>query len=243
MSNLTAVDISYQKLLTQKLQLIAQNIALTDKTAAKGRTFTFKEHLNQKEGVEGLSFPAVESIRKDFSQGPLQVTSNPSDVALNGPGFFCTVAEDGTMLYTRNGNFHRNGLGQLVTIEGYPLFDEGNAPINIPVTTKVLTINSQGDLMGDGALIGRIKVVTFSEEDQQQLKEIGESYYITDVVPQIATQTKVIQGALEKSNISPILSITELTEVRHSWNQIHQFFQDEDDRRKRSIDGLGKAVE
>lgn len=243
MSNLTPIDVSYQQVLAKKLELLAHNIAIADKTAAKGRTLTFKEHLNQVEGTEGLSFPVIDTIRKDFSQGPVQMTSNSLDVALSGEGFLCTAAPDGTPLYTRNGNLHRNSLGQLVTVEGYTVFDEGNAALAIPLTTREIKISSQGDVLADGLLVGRLRIVTFPDDQKQNLKEVGESYYISEAPPLPSTTTKVIQGALEKSNVSPVLEITELTNVRHSWNQVHQHFQDEDDRRKRSIDSLGKVVE
>ena len=54
------------------------------------------------------------------SQGVLQTTGNPLDVALSGKGFFAVHGPSGP-LYTRNGSFHLAADGKLVTADGYPV--------------------------------------------------------------------------------------------------------------------------
>ena len=56
-----------------------------------------------------------------FSQGNLQNTANPLDVAINGQGFFQVSLPDGTTAYTRDGSFHLDSQGQIVTSSGYTL--------------------------------------------------------------------------------------------------------------------------
>src|ERR1043165_4440396 len=56
-----------------------------------------------------------------FTQGNLQQTSNPLDVAINGQGFFQVQMPDGTAAYTRDGSFQTNAQGQLVTSSGFPV--------------------------------------------------------------------------------------------------------------------------
>ena len=63
----------------------------------------------------------VGSTSRNFMQGSLANTGNALDIAVNGQGFFQIQMPDGTTGYTRAGNFTRNGNGDVVTNEGYPL--------------------------------------------------------------------------------------------------------------------------
>src|SRR5215471_10933281 len=67
----------------------------------------------------------VSSITPDFTQGTIQLSSNPSDLAIQGDGFFIVQATTGEQLYTRNGNFRTNAENQLVTTTGNKLLGYG----------------------------------------------------------------------------------------------------------------------
>ena len=54
-----------------------------------------------------------------FSQGALQNTEVPTDMAIQGEGFFRVQMYDGSWAYTRNGNFKVDETGRLVTSNGY----------------------------------------------------------------------------------------------------------------------------
>src|SRR3954468_3483674 len=75
-----------------------------------------------------------------FTQGNLQQSSNPLDVAINGQGFFQVQLPDGTTAYTRDGSFHQDSQGQLVTSSGYPL----QPAITIPANAQSITIGRDG---------------------------------------------------------------------------------------------------
>lgn len=59
------------------------------------------------------------AIVTNFSQGSLSITSNRTDLALQGNGFFIVAGENGEQLYSRNGNFKLNAAKQLVTVDGF----------------------------------------------------------------------------------------------------------------------------
>src|ERR1700693_359557 len=61
------------------------------------------------------------ATEKLFTQGNLQQTSNPLDLAIQGAGFFQVLLPDGTTAYTRDGAFQVNNQGALVTSSGYPV--------------------------------------------------------------------------------------------------------------------------
>ena len=66
----------------------------------------------------------IDEIYKNFEQGILQETGNPQDYAIVGNGFFTIQMDDGTIAYTRNGNFKLNDNNELVTMDGYLVLDE-----------------------------------------------------------------------------------------------------------------------
>src|SRR3546814_5400788 len=70
----------------------------------------------------------------------MQATDNPTDMAINGAGFFQVLKPDGTTVYTRDGSFSVSAEGRLVTGDGYSLQPD----INIPEGTQSLTIVKDG---------------------------------------------------------------------------------------------------
>ena len=77
---------------------------------------------------------------KQFSQGNLQVTEQPLDMAVNGRGFFQVQLPDGQIAYTRDGQFQLNSDGDIVTPSGYLL----DPNINVPENTTTITVGRDG---------------------------------------------------------------------------------------------------
>src|ERR1700754_2893194 len=75
-----------------------------------------------------------------FTQGNLQQTSNPMDVAINGQGFFQVQMPDGSAAYSRDGSFQVNAQGELVTSAGYAV----SPAITVPATAQTITIGKDG---------------------------------------------------------------------------------------------------
>src|SRR6185369_8376911 len=67
----------------------------------------------------------VAAITPDFTQGTLQISSSPSDLAIQGDGLFVVKSSAGEQLYTRNGSFQLNSQNQLVDVTGDRLMGYG----------------------------------------------------------------------------------------------------------------------
>ena len=89
-----------------------------------------------------VSYVQVTQSLTDFTQGSLIKTDNPLDVAIEGEGFFAINTPTG-IRYTRNGNFHLDGLGQLVDKKGNMVMTRSEEPILIPFGTKQVAIRSR----------------------------------------------------------------------------------------------------
>ena len=82
------------------------------------------------------------ATQRIFTQGNLQSTGHPLDVAIEGDGFFRVEMPDGTIGYTRDGSFKRDANNRLVTPDGYPLAD--NITFDEQVPNDGITISGDG---------------------------------------------------------------------------------------------------
>lgn len=85
----------------------------------------------------------VSRIQQEFTQGNISVTNNPLDVAINGGGFF-RLSNNGTVTFSRNGQFHLDNAGYIVSADnlqltGYPVDAGGNV---IPSSPQPLQLST-----------------------------------------------------------------------------------------------------
>lgn len=205
---------------------IANNIANVNTVGFKQEKITFKnlydEAIIQKKGnganaedlnIGNLSMGSVaEKLTYDFSQGALNSTSNPFDVAIEGDGFFKIKSQNGDISYTRNGSFTLNNNSNLVTKEGDFVLDEQGKPIVID--TNDLQMHSNRDIIitEDGQIsinneknqVQLQKIGIYDFDNKEDMINIGGSHFRpTD--PQNNRELKaekytIQQGALEMSN-------------------------------------------
>jgi len=113
-----------------------------------------------------------------FTQGSLNQTSNPLDIAINGQGFFQIQMPDGTLAYTRAGSFQQDSTGQIVTASGYPL----SPALTIPANATSVTIGRDGVVTivvppaTAPTQIGTIQLAGFV--NQGGLQSAGENLYV-----------------------------------------------------------------
>jgi flagellar basal-body rod protein FlgF len=145
--------------------------------------------------------PVVQRQWTDFSQGTLQSTGNPLDVALSGRGFLAVNGPNG-VLYTRNGGLKIAPSGDLVTGEGYAVRAAGGKPIHV-TTGKSIEISSDGSVSQDGQVIGQLEIVDFPSTDSLK-KLTGACFQNTDPknLPTPAANVQVEQGKIESSNVA-----------------------------------------
>ena len=85
----------------------------------------------------------IAGTQKIFTAGSLQTTEQPLDMAVNGRGFFQILQPDGTVGYTRDGSFHLDSDGQIVTSQGFPL----EPAIVLPAEVQTFTVGEDLSLI------------------------------------------------------------------------------------------------
>jgi flagellar basal-body rod protein FlgF len=154
----------------------------------------------------------------DYTQGDLERTGMPSDLALFGEGFFALEGPEGEM-FTRNGTFTVNEEGVLINNDGYPVAWE-ERPTNIDAVGEApLEINSQGEVFQGIERLGKLRIVDF--EDKQLLSPTTHGYLEApqDAI-EIPSTAAVHQGALESSNAVGMNEIIGMIEVQRSFEQM-----------------------
>jgi flagellar basal-body rod protein FlgF len=249
MENAGLVGLSRQIALQRELDVVANNIANLNTTGYKADNVTFGEYMmpaaraNNFRGNDRLvSFTQDRTTWLDQSQGPIEQTGNPLDIAMSGKTFL-TVQTPGGERYTRNGALQINAQGQLVTSEGLPVLGQ-NGPIVFQPGDREVSISSDGAVsVREGANTtdtqrGKLKFASFT--DPRMLLKDGTSTFRPPNGMQVDTPTvvRVNQGAIEKSNVRPVIEMTRMIEITRTYTQVAQLLQQHSDMRKTAIQQL-----
>jgi flagellar basal-body rod protein FlgF len=254
MQNALLVGLSRQMSLSRELDVIANNIANIDTTGFKADNAAFSEFLmpgaRDNEFSAGkdrrISFVQDRATWIDMSPGALQQTGSPLDIAIDGKGYLVVQTPRGQR-YTRNGALAINATGQLVTSEGDQVLGTGG-PITLQLTDHDVTISPSGIVtVRDGAGTadaprGQLQLASFDQ--QQKLLKDGASTYLA---PEGVTAgpaprgTRVVQGALEKSNVRAIVEMARMIEITRNYSDIATILQQQGDMRRNSLQQLSQA--
>jgi len=131
----------------KSLDVIGNNIANSSTVGFKGSTTEFADvyarSLNGAGATQAGIGVSVAAIAQQFTQGNIETTSNPLDIAINGGGFFRTQM-GGTIQYTRNGQFSLDKSGFVVTpqganVTGYGVAANGQILASTPTPLQINT--------------------------------------------------------------------------------------------------------
>ncbi len=173
-------------------------------------------------------------VRTDFSQGALEETGVPTDLALEGEGFFA-VRREGRLLYTRNGSFHLNAGNYLVTFDGAEVLDEDGSPIRVE---GELVIGEDGTITVDGEERGRLGIYAF--DDPESLRKVGEGYFASAQISRRAS-CRVVQGYLEASNVNAVDQMVKMIEGLRAYESNQRLILAQDRTLEKLVNQTGKV--
>jgi flagellar basal-body rod protein FlgG len=168
----------------------------------------------------------IVGTQKNFSAGSLQTTDQPLDLAVNGRGFFQIMQPDGTVAYSRDGTFHLNSSGQIVTANGYAL----EPAIVVPAQAQTFTVGQDGTvsvtLAGANAtsqIIGNLQTADFV--NPSGLQAVGSNLFLETAssgAPQVGTPGlngfgTTQQNTLEASNVSTVEEMVNMITTQRAY--------------------------
>jgi flagellar basal-body rod protein FlgG len=167
----------------------------------------------------------VVGTQKVFTAGSLQTTDQPLDMAVNGRGFFQILMPDGTVSYTRDGTFHLNSDGQVVTSNGYAL----EPAIVLPNEVSTFTVGEDGTVSVTTAgnpqpqIVGNLQTADFI--NPAGLEAIGNNLFLETAAsgaPQVGTPGlnglgTTLQNTLENSNVSVVEELVDMITTQRAY--------------------------
>lgn len=216
-----------------RTEVIANNLANVNTAAFKRSRAHFEDLLYQT--VQGAAvvgtqdantMPAIQvgrgthlsAVQRLHAQGPVEPTSRPLDIAIEGDGFFQVQLPSGQLAYTRDGSFGISDSGTLITSNGYTVVPG----IRIPTDSANVSISSSGVVSVTGANaadvqeVGRIELGRFL--NPAGLEAIGENLYVETPAsgtaitgfPQDEGFGRLLQGHLEGSNVEIVQEMVDM---------------------------------
>jgi flagellar basal-body rod protein FlgF len=206
--------------------VIANNIANADTVGFKQELATFAER-----PPESLSGPRVgpsdpnlagltgglllSRTQTDFRPGSLVTTENPTDVAIDGPGFF-VVQVNGQPQYTRDGRFIAGPDGLLRAVsDGAPAVGSGGSQIMVNPLGGQVTIDEAGRVFQNNGLRGQLALADFT--DYSVLQHTEGSRFTADGAAPIAAAACLRSGVLENSAVEPVRELVTMIEASRSF--------------------------
>jgi flagellar basal-body rod protein FlgG len=223
------------------VETIANNLANMNTTGFKQQRAEFEDLLYQNvltpgsqtsdagtfapNGIQIGAGVKTSAIYRINTQGDLQSTGNPYDVAVQGAGYFQIQQPDGTNAYTRSGNFSTSAQGQLVTQDGLLVLPG----ITIPNNAASVTINTQGQVLATVAgnvtpqTVGQLELTVFP--NPAGLNSVGSNMFLETPasgtpqtgVPGSPGYGTIQQGYLETSNVNSVDEITALITAQRAY--------------------------
>jgi flagellar basal-body rod protein FlgF len=204
----------------RQMEVISQNLANSNSLAYKKIKMAFKDYLVSPNSEQsGKIMAEIAALPTDFSNGGLNQTGNPLDLALEGNGFMALENNQ----FTRRGDLKRSLEGYLTTQTGIKVLG-AKGPIKIP--EGKLEIGPTGEVNVNQVPVGIIKLVDFA--DKNLLTRLGEDLFQTD---EAGTPTKALlkQGYLEGSNVNIINEMSQMISTLREFQAYQKIIQSFDD--------------
>jgi flagellar basal-body rod protein FlgG len=223
-----------------RMAVVSNNLANVNTTGFKKSRAVFEDLLYQNvrqvggatsqdtQAPSGLSLGTgvrVVATEKTYTQGSLNNTGNSLDLAINGRGFFQVLLPDGTLGYTRAGDFQMNNQGQLVTSSGYTV----QPGINIPQGAQSITVGNDGVvsvlLAGSSAptQVGQVQLADFvnpaglQPKGENLLVESASSGAAQTGNPGLSGLGSLNQGMVESSNVNVVEEMVNMIETQRAY--------------------------
>jgi flagellar basal-body rod protein FlgF len=222
----------------------ANNIANADTPGFRAHRAVFGTVLERQMNAETprggreLAFVRDRATWRDASPAPLTTTGNPLDLAITDrQGYFVVQTPNGDR-YTRAGRFTLDGEGRITDAEGHAVLDAGGQPLTVPPGSARIEVRGDGNVLTENGPVGQLSIVRFA--DEQRLIAEGDRNLAApeDMPPEPIERPGVVQGAMEGSNVRPVLELTRMTDDMRHFQMVSQMAEREGERLGNAVDRI-----
>ena len=237
----STVALSRMDAAMRAMDVTANNIANASTPGFKVEAVQFTDWLGRQSGAatppggDTVAFAQDRATWRDNAPGTLTHTANPLDLGLGGGGYFTVNTARGPRL-TRDGRFGLLPNGTIADAAGDPLLDVNGQPIHVSRTDTDLAVAGDGTISSANGRVGRIGIV--QPQDPRALTAEGGTLMRADTPTAPTAQPRIVQGAVEDSNVAPVTQITTMLDQSRQFSYLGAFLQAEADRQRTTIDKL-----
>jgi flagellar basal-body rod protein FlgF len=223
------------------MDVIAGNIANANTPGFKAERVLFSDWLNRQDGTaaakveRSVAYTQDRATWREQQAGTLTHTGNPFDLAITGEGYFTVGTPRGPRL-TRDGRFGLMPNGTVADTAGNAALDTNGRPIVLSPTDTQITIAGDGTVSSENGQLGKISVVRVT--DPMRVAGEGSTLFRADAPTVAVASPGLVQGAIEDSNVQPVLEMTRMMNNLRQFQFMSQFIQAESDRQQSAIDKL-----
>ena len=243
MENAQLITLSRQIALKRQMSVVANNVANVNTTGFKAQSMLYEEFVmpvasaGNQPGNQSLSYTQDWATINDFTPGAISRTGNQLDIALQGDGFL-TIQTPGGERWSRAGALQLDASGVLVNASGYPVLSQGG-PIRFGSGETDIRFNEDGSITSSAGAKGTLRIVEFA--NIAELSPQGNSLF-SGGEPLPSPSTMVVQGAVERSNVSGVTEIAQMIRVNRSYQSMAKLMQRQDELRRSAIEALGNLA-
>lgn len=238
-----ASSIATSSLVAQQrtLEVIADNLANANTPGYKAERVQFSDWLSRQSGGatppggSPIAFTQDRATWREQEAGTITHTGNPLDMAVTGTGYFTVNTPHGPRL-TRDGRFSLLPSGTIADTDGNPLLDNNGQPIQLAPTDTQITIAGDGTLSSENGQIAQIGIV--QPTNPMLLSAEGGTQFRSGSTTVPVAAPALEQGAVEESNVQPVLEVTRMMDDERQFQFMTQFVQAESDRQTSAIDKI-----
>lgn len=228
---------------------VSQNITSGQTSGYRKRTINFSTQVagevhpdnHSKLGVDA-GMPAIfpkTSAGINFLSGETMPTRRELDIAIQGEGFFEVQMPDGSMAYTRSGEFRLRPDRTLVTAAGLEVMSEGGSPIVLLPGQGQITVNQDGTIFQGATALGKFSIQRF-ENPSALLPTSGGMFRATEASGMSAVdEPELMQGYLEQSNVQPLREMVDLVLISRAYEANQKMITAIDQQMQKALDALG----
>jgi flagellar basal-body rod protein FlgF len=236
-------NVALSRLIAQQraLDVTATNLANASTPGFKAERVVFSDwlsrqtHTDSPRGGGTVAFTQDRATYRDQQAGPVQHTGNPLDLAVEGNGYFTVDTPRGPRL-TRAGRFTPMPDGRLGDADGNALLDRAGQPVRLSPADTSITVTADGSISSQNGRLGQIGLV--QPDDPNRMTAEGARTLRADGPTTPVAQPHLIQGAVEDSNVQPVMEMTRMMNDLRQFQFTSQLVQGEADRMQSAMDKI-----
>ncbi len=245
MENALLIGLSRQMTLRRELNIIANNVANVNTAGFKSDQPTFQKYMMEVASADAferpdrvLNYVVDPRSHLDTSSGQIDTTGNAMDAAIQGDGYFVVSTKEGERM-TRAGNFTINSAGELVTQSGQKVMGDGG-PITFTAAESNIVFGADGTISTNLGQRGKLKLVM--PKDPNSVRKAGDNLLTSTSAWEPARNMRVVQGAIERSNVSSVIEVSRMIEVSRSYQSVSNMMDRTQDLRRNAIEKLAQVA-